>query len=389
MRALRHALLLTVVAIATIPKRMGTSAVTVISTATVMGVLVAMLALGQGLERLALSDARPDQAVVISSGAQSPLNSTLPKTIMASIADKPGIKRDARGKPEMFGAVFMYINAVNRQNQRGIVSLYSVTPGFREIYPEVHIVDGRYFRPGLHELIVSDLMRRRFRGLDVGDEVRVRGTPWKIVGAFKTSATDLEDSLIGDANTVLSAFPRSSFNAVNVILASPGGFATFKKAVTSDPTLSADVKTQVESNEAILSSRRKLLDFVSYFLGGLMGLGAACGALASLYATVDARTVEIGTLRAIGFSAMPVVTSVLAEGLLLAIPAALVGAGVDWYLFNGHVVVAQDITFPMAVTPRLVLIALAWALSIAVIGGILPSIRAARLPVATAVRANG
>ena len=107
----------------------------------------------------------------------------------------------------------------------------------------------------------------------------------------------------------------------------------------------------------------------------------------NLYASVDARKVEIATLRAIGFRGMPVIVSVLAEGVLLALPAALLGAAIDWYLFNGHVVVATQITFPMAVTPRLVLIALCWAVSIALIGGILPSIRAARVPVATAIRA--
>ena len=119
-----------------------------------------------------------------------------------------------------------------------------------------------------------------------------------------------------------------------------------------------------------------------------MGLGATCGALASLYASVDARKVEIATLRAIGFGGLPVVSSVLAEGLALAIPAALLGAGIDWYLFNSHLVVAAGITFPMAVTAHLVVIALCWALSIALLGGILPSIRAARLPVATAMRAG-
>jgi putative ABC transport system permease protein len=388
MHALRQIWLLTVAAIRSIPGRVGPSAVTVIGITTVTGVLLGMLALGQGLEELVLSDVRADQAVVISRGAQSPLQSSLPKTILESISDKPGIKRDAQGKPEIFGAVFMYINAVNRQNQRGVVSLYSVTPGFQEINPGLHIIEGRYFRPGLHELIVSDLMRQRFRHLEVGDEMRVRGSPWSIVGAYKSSQRALENSVIGDADTMLSAFPQATFNAANVILESPQAFATFSSAVTGDPTLMADVKTQAESNEAILSSRRKLLDFVSYFLGGLMALGAACGALASLYATVDARKREIATLRAIGFSTLPVVVSVLAEGMLLAIPAALLGAAIDWYLFNGRIVVAQAITFPMAVTLHLVVIALCWALSIAILGGILPSIRAARLPVATAIRAS-
>jgi putative ABC transport system permease protein len=388
MRAIRYVWLLTLAAIRSIPERLGTSAVTVISIATVMGVLVAMLALGQGLEELVRTDTRLDQVVVLSSGAQSALQSSLPKTILGSVEDKPGIKRDEQGKPLVSGAVFMFINAVNRQNQRGTVSLYSVTPEWRKITPGLYIIEGRFFRPGLHELIVSDLMRQRFRHLDVGDQVRVRGTPWEIVGAYRSTSKAFEDSVIGDADTVLSAFPGASFNVVNVILQSPSEFPAFKQAVTSDPTLMAEVKTQAEDNEAILKPERQLLDFISYFLGGLMALGAACGALACLYATVDARTVEIATLRAIGFSSMPVVVSVLAEGMLLAIPAALLGAAIDWSLFNGHVVVAQGITFAMAVTPHLVVVSLCWALAIALIGGILPAMRAAHLPVAAALRAS-
>jgi len=386
MSAIRHTWALIGAALRSIPERLGTSVVTVISITAVTGVLVAMLALGQGLERMTQTSARPDDAFVISRGAQSALQSSLPKTILASIADKPGIKRDVEGKPLIEGVVYMFINAVNRQNLRGAVVLLSLTPQWRKITPDLQIIEGRFFQPGLHELIVSDLMRQRFRHLDLGDVVRVRGTPWKIVGVFATSGSSLNDSIIGDADTVLSAFPGSTFNALNLILESPSAFATFRTAVTSDPTLMADVKTQADNNEQMVKSRRSLLDFVSYFLGGLMALGAACGALASLYATVDARKVEIATLRAIGFSAMPVVISVLAEGMLLAIPAALLGAAIDWYLFNGHVVVAEDITFPMAVTAHLVVIALCWALSIALIGGILPAIRAARLQVATAIR---
>jgi putative ABC transport system permease protein len=388
MHAIRHIWLLTIAAIRSIPDRLGTSAVTVISITTVMGVLVALLALGQGLEELVKGDVRYDQVVVLSRGAQSALQSSLPKTIIGSILDKPGIKRDDEGKPLVMGAVFMFINEVNHQNQRGTVSLYSVTPEWRKFNPELHVIQGRFFQPGLHELIVSDLMRQRFRHIDVGDEVRVRGSPWKIVGAYQSSSKAFEDSVIGDADTVLSAFPQSSYNVVNVTLQSPSAYTTFKNAVTGDPTLMADVKTQAESSEAILRPQRQLLDFVSYFLGGLMALGAVCGALACLYAAVDARTVEIATLRAIGFGTLPVIVSVLAEGMILAIPAALLGAAIDWYLFNGHIVVAGGITFGMAVTAHLVVISILWSLSIALLGGILPSVRAARLPVAAALRAS-
>jgi putative ABC transport system permease protein len=386
MHAFRHVWLLTLAAIRSIPDRLGTSAVTVISITTVMGVLIAMLALGQGLERTVQTGARADDVFVLSRGSQSALQSSLPKTIIASIADKPGIKHDAEGEPLVEGTVFMFINAVNRQNQRGVIVLLSLTPQWRKINPAVDIIAGRFFQPGLHELIVSDLMRKRFMHVDLGDVVRVRGTPWRIVGVFATSITALNDSIIGDADTVLAAFPQSTFNALNVIIESPSAFSTFRNAVTGDPTLMADVKTQADNNEQMVKPERRLLDFVSYFLGGLMALGASCGALACLYATVDARKVEIATLRAIGFGATPVVISVLAEGMLLALPAALLGVGIDWYLFNNHLVVAGGITFPMAVTPHLAMVSLAWALCIALIGGILPSIRAARLPVATAIR---
>jgi putative ABC transport system permease protein len=387
MRIIRQLLLLTMSAIRSIPQRLGTSLVTVISITTVMGVLVAMLALGEGLEKLVQTGVRAEGAVVVSSGAQSALGSSLPKTILPSILDKPGIKRDAAGKPLADGVLFIFIDAVNRQNQRGTVSFYSVTPEFRQMAPEVHIIEGRFFQPGLHELIVSDLMRQRFKHLNLGDDVRVRGSPWKIVGVYQSSITSYNNSVIGDADTVMSAFPQSTFNAVNVILESPSAFPAFKQAVTSDPTLMVDVKTAAESNEAIVKPVLNILDFISYFIGGLMALGAACGALACLYATVDARTVEIATLRAMGFSPFPVVTSVLAEGLLLAFPAALLGAGIDWYLFDAHIVVAAGITFPMAVSPHLVVVSILWSLSIALIGGILPSIRAAHLPVAAALRA--
>lgn len=387
MRTLRYVLLLTAAAVRSIPDRLGTSLVTVISIATVMGVLVAMLALGQGVEQLVATGARPDTAVVLSSGAQSALQSSLPRSILGSLLGKPGILNDADGKPLIAGEVFMFLDAVNRQNQRGTVSLYSSTPQWRKISPGVKIIEGRFFQPGLHELIVSDLIRQHFKHFDLGDEVRVRGSNWTIVGVYHSTQSSYSDSVIGDADTVLSAFPQSTFNAVNVVLKSPSAFATFKQSVTSDPTLMADVKTGAEASEDIIKPVRNLLDFVSYFIGVLMGLGAACGALASLYATVDARAVEIATLRAIGFRAVPVVVSVLAEGMLLAIPAALLASAVDWYLFNGHIVAAAGITFPMAVTPRLVLVSLGWALSIALLGGILPSIRAARTPIAIAIRA--
>jgi len=388
MRSISHALALSATAIRGIPERLGTSLVTVISITAVVGVLVTMLALGAGVEYISQNGVRKDRATVISSGAQSPMVSSLPRTAVASIADKAGIKRDADGKPLAVGAVLMVIDAVTTRNQRSGVGLWAASSQWQKVYPEVRVAEGRLFQPGLHEFIVSERVRDRLKGMTVGDIVPFRGNRWKIVGVYHSTSSFFDNAVIADAETVLGAFPQATYTSVNVVLDSANGFDTLKKAVAADPTLSVDVKTEAEANDAVTKGLRNVLDFVSYFIGSLMGLGAVCGALSSLYAAVEMRTGEIATLRAIGFTSSPVVVSVLVEGMALAVPAALLGAAIAWYLFNGHVVIASGVTFPMAVTPHLVWVSLAWALSIALIGGILPSIRAARMSVANAMRAT-
>ena len=386
MRGIRNALALTLAALRSIPQRLDVSLVTVISITTVMAVLVSMLALGQGVEYIAQSNVRADRATVVAKGAQSAMNSTLPRTALQILMDKPGIKRDAQGRPMLAGVFLTIIDAVTRQNLRDSVGLFASGPQWRAIWPEVEVVKGRYFTPGLNEIIVADRIQQRFKNFDIGDEVRTQGTSWKVVGIYRSKSRFFDNAVVADADTVLAAFPQATYTSFNVLLESPAAFDTLKKAITSDPTIQADLKTEAETNESVIKGIRGVLDFVSYFIGSLLALGATCGALASLYAAVDSRTVEIATLRAIGFGATPVVISVLAEGLLLALPAALLGASIAWYLFNGQVVVASSISFPMTVTLQLVIISICWSLAIALIGGLLPSIRAARLPVAMALR---
>src|SRR5580698_10146775 len=366
MLGLRQSLALTLTALQSIPQRLGASLVTVIGVITVMGVLVTMLALGEGLERLAHTGSRPDRVAVITAGAQSSLSSSVSRATLDKVMGKPGVRHDAQGRPLVAGVVLMVIDGVTRQNQHGSIG---------------------FFAAGLHELLVSQRIRDRFKGVDLGDTVKARGTAWKIVGVYKNTGGFFDNALVADADTVVAAFPQTTYADISVMLESPADFKAFKDAVTSDPTLSADVQTEDEGNEAVIKGLRGVLDFISYFIVSLMAIGATCGALSSLYAAVDSRTREIATLRAIGFRSGPVVASVLAEGMVLAIPSALLGAGIAWFLFNGNVVVAGGLSFHMTVTARLVLISLYWALAITLIGGLLPAIRAARLPVATGLRA--
>ena len=388
MRELSHFFALTATALSSVPQRLGSSLVTVISVSTVIGVLVAMLALGQGLESFSQTGVRADRVSIVYSGAQTVMDSSLAAADIPKIIDKPGIRRDSQGEPMASGIVTQVIDGVTRENQHGSIGLFAANTRWREIWPEVHLLAGRYFRPGLHELLISEVMRRRFKGVDLGDEVNIHGSPWRIVGVFKGNGGFFDDALVTDSKTLLSALPRATYSAVDAVLESPASFAVLKQAVTSDPTLKAEVLTESEANETVIKSLRNVLDFVSYFIGGLMAIGAVCAALNSLYAAVAARTREIATLRAMGFGRGPIVGSVMAEGMILAIPSALVGAAAAWALFNDNVVDAGGLTFQMTVTPHLLVVSICWALGIALIGGLLPALRAASLPVAVAMRAS-
>ncbi len=194
--------------------------------------------------------------------------------------------------------------------------------------------------------------------------------------------------MIGDPDTVLAAFDRNAFQSVTAELTSPAAFKTFKDSLTSNPQLQVDVKWESDYVRDQLQQLTVLLNFVAYFVGSIMAVGAVFGAINTMYSAVDARAREIATLRAIGFGGMAVVVSVLVESLILAVPGALLGAAIAWILFNGSAAHIASLSFPLVVTPGLVLLGVIWSLVIALIGGFAPSIRAARLPVAAALRAT-
>ncbi len=386
MHALRQTIALTGSAIRSIPSRLGASLVTVIGVTTVMAVLVALLSLGEGVQYLAGKNVRADRVAVLSRGAASAPNSILPRDWIATLSDAPGIKKDPQGKPLGTAGTLVQVDVVTKDNQRGNVYLIGMTNPL--VYPELRIHAGRFYQPGVHEIIVSKAVRDKYKNMDIGGQISLRGSPWKVVGVFEDVGGFFDLNVFADSESVLSAFGRNAFQQFVAVLDSPAAFAKFKQSVTSNPTLTVDVKTEAESRQDTVKGLKGLLDFISYFVGGLMAIGAACGALSSLYAAVDARRREIATLRAIGFGSGPVVLSVLVEGMVLAVPAAFLGALIAWVLFNGNVVSTVGLTFPLAVTPHLVLVSLFWSLTIALIGGFLPAIRAADLPVATALRAT-
>ncbi len=384
MRYLRQMMALTTFALRSIPARLGASLVTVVGIMTVVAVLVSLLSMGEGAQQWETGQSRPDRAVVLSHGALSAFASRITHADIRILSQEPGVKKDADGTPLVTSGSMVGVDVVTKANERG--TLYLVGQTNHHVYPEIHVLAGHWPRPGLHELAVSKVAQRLDQGVELGDHIRLRGSDWTIVGVFEDAKGVFEQVLFTDGETMLSAFGRDAYQQFVVMLTSPAAFSQFKQAVLADPSLKVDVYTEAANRETTFRGLRGLLDYLSYFIGAVMAMGAVCAALSSLYASVDARGREIATLRALGFDAGPVLMSVLFEGMLLALAAAVAGALVAWLVFDGKIIKAEGLTFPLYVSPHLVLISIIWALVIGLIGGLLPAIRAARLPIAFAMQ---
>jgi putative ABC transport system permease protein len=378
--------------IRSLPSRVGSSSVIVLGIAGVVGVLVSVLAMSQGLRQTMLSTAQPDRAIVLSEGANNEGGSALAVDAVLTIGEAPGIARTAAGdvaaSPEMVASVNL-----NRRGDgnRSTVMVRGLTAQGIAIRPEFELVDGRMARPGLRELIVGRSVQLEFQGLAMGDQVVLRDGPWTIVGVFRSGGTANESTLIADADTLRSAYQRNSYSSVRVQLESPAAYETFRDALTTNPSLSVNVMTEPQFYEQAANSFRTLFDVITYVVGGIMSAGALLAALNTMYSAVSTRSVEIATLRAIGFGSGGVVASVLVEAMLLAVVGAVLGAAVATAMFSGNVISlgggAGSIVAEMRVTTDLIVAGVALACVVGLIGGLAPALRAARLPVATALRA--
>lgn len=377
-----------------LPQRLGASSVIVIGIAGVVAVMISVLAMATGFKKTVAATGRDDRALVLRGGSDSELSSTLSRESTLTILDGPGVRHNAEGEAIGSPEAVVIVDLPRKgDDSASNVTVRGVGPQALTIRPQIHIVQGRVFRPGLNELIVGNGALQQFKGLDVGQHIELRGTDWTIVGVFESGGDSHESELLADGETVLSAYRRNLYQSVIVQLESAAVFDAFKKALTSNPQLSVDVKRERDYFAEQSERLSKVLSFIAYVVGGIMAVGALFGALNSMYSAVSTRSQEIATLRAIGFGSTPVVISVMLEALLLALLGALIGAGLAWAFFNGNAVSTlganfTQVVFKLTVTPELIVLGIIWACAIGVIGGLFPAIRAARLPVATALRAT-
>ena len=388
MTFLKQTLALTATALRSIGQRRGSSLVTVVGVTTVVAVLASLLAMSEGATIFTGANAATDQLVVLGRGAGAAPQSVLPRDAVLAAMDAPGVKREPDGTPHATATAMVNVDAIKKDGTRSQTFLVGWTPGVRLVQPDVKIVEGRWYEPAVHEIVVSDPIRNMYRGMDIGDRITLRGTEWTVVGIFAGNDSLGDSVLRADADTVMSAFGRTTFQQVIVRLDSLADASVFKQALADNPSIDVEVKTIRETFQAGFGQLNLLIDFLAYFVGAVMASGAVFSALNSLYASVDSRRRELATLRAIGFNGGPIVLSVLIEGVVLALPGAFLGAAIAWLFFNGNVVSPAGLIFKLTVTPHVVWVAVLWSLAIGLIGASLPALRAVRLPVATALRAT-
>jgi putative ABC transport system permease protein len=389
---LRQIAAVTAMSLRSIPQRLGASVVVIIGITAVVGVLVSVFTMANSLTGSLLAMGRADRAVILRAGSNADGASMLPLDTAAKVAGAPGIVRTPQGRSAVTADVVTSVNLPSRSN--GALRALAVRGVGAEnlaVRPEIALVEGRLFEPGLREVIVGRSAQREFAGLELGETVELRDSVWTIVGAF-TTGDALDAGLITNADTLASAYGVGFVNSVTVRLQSADAFDGFKAAVEADPTLTVDVFREPDYFAQEAEDLNDLFFFVTYVVCSIMAAGALVGALNTMYAAVSSRAVEIATLRALGFGSFGIVISVVAEALALALIGAAAGSAIAWLLFSGDSISigggSNTLITTLAITPATLLTGLAWAGGVGLLGALFPAVRAARMPLATALRAQ-
>lgn len=376
-----------------IRERLGSSIVAMVGIAGVVVVFLGVLSIAEGFKAAMATVGDPQTVIIMRAGSDTEMTSGLSGDTARLIMDTPGIARNERGpiaSPELFVIVG---HPTKKDPSDANVPLRGVSPAALDVRPQVKIVEGRMFTQGTNEIIVGRAASQQFANLSVGSAPKWGQNNWQVVGIFDAKGSAAESEIWCDARVLQPAYQRgNSYQSVYARLPDPDGFQAFKDALTSNPQLSVTAIREPDYFAAQSDVLNQIIRTIGFLIAGLMGIGAIFGAVNTMYNAVASRTREIATLRALGFGSMPVVFSVLAEAVLLSLLGGLFGGLVAWAAFDGYQTSTMNfqsfsqVAFAFAVTPKLLGTAIVYAIFMGLAGGMLPAIRAARLPVVTALR---
>lgn len=373
--------------------RWTSAIVAVVGIAGTVGVFVAMLSLARGFKATLVSSGSPDNAIVMRAGATSEMTGGVGIDTVKIIQDKPGIARSADGPlmtPEIvLVAPIPLISTGTDAN----VEVRGVSKNVLEIRKNIKILQGRMFTPGLYEIVVGKNANISYAGLTLGNTISLGSGHWKIVGVFDAGGSSFDSEIWGDAHLIGPAYnrPDTFFQSVTVHLASRDTFQGLKDAATTDPRLNVDVTREIDYYAKQSNRLTTLITVLGGIVAAIMAIGAVFGALNTMYSAVAERGREIATMRALGFGGPSVVFSFVIEALLIAFVGGLIGC-LAVIPLNGLTTGAMNlqtfshVAFAFKITPELLVKGVVFALVMGLIGGFLPAVRAAQLPVATALR---
>jgi putative ABC transport system permease protein len=373
--------------------RWTSTIVAVLGIAGTVGVFVAMLSLAKGFQATLVASGSRDNALIVRAGATSEMTSGLGLDSAKIIQDAPGIARGNDGPLMTTEAVLMAPIPLVSTGTDANVELRGVSPNVLDIRKQIKIVQGRMFKAGLAELVVGKNANTTYSGLTVGKTIKLGTVNWTVVGVFDAGGSSFDSEVWGDAHLLSGAYnrPDNSFQSITVHLTNPDALAALKDSVTTDPRLNVDVTREIDYYAKQSTSMTTLITRLGGFVAGIMAIGAIFGALNTMYSAVADRGREIATMRALGFGGPSVVFSFLIEALLISFVGGVLGClavlklnGLTTSTINFQTF--SNLAFAFKITPDLMIMGVVFALAMGVIGGIFPAIRAARLPVATALR---
>jgi len=367
--------------------RRGASLVIVVGMAGVVAVLVGLLAMSAGFTAALKSSGRPDRAIILREGSTQEIDGGISAEAQQIVSQLEGIARAS-------GEVYVGLDLPSRATGKPATAVgRGVAMAAFDVRPEIAIVAGRRMNPGHNEMIAGTAAVQQYTGLEIGDEVELRGSTWMVVGHFEGGGAAYASEIWMDLSLTQATFRRAgTVSSIRVQLEHPGAAADVRDRLRADPRLELDLTTEFDFYAAQSRTRAELIESFAYLVATIMAMGSIVAALNTMYSAVSTRTIEIATLRALGFGGLPIVVSVITEALLLAFAGSVLGGALVYVLFDGYATSTlnaeaySQVAFEFAVTPDLLLLGVSWALILSLIGGLFPAIRAARWPIVAALR---
>lgn len=370
-----------------------TTVLTAAGIAMVIFVFAAVLMLAYGLEKTLVATGADDNAIVIRRGSQSEMMSLIDRAAANIIRSQPEIATDPRGKPLAASEAVVLIGRPKRgTGQEAHVQTRGIAPESFAMRPQVKLVAGRLFRPGLSEVIVGAAAERRFEGMGLGRTIRFAMRDWTVVGLFEAEGSGFESEIWLDSEQLLQAFRRPVFSSVTVRLWDPSGFDALKQRLEGDPRFNLEVKREKAFYADQSAMMTGFIRVLGLFVTVIFSIGAMIGAMITMYAAVANRTTEIGTLRALGFPRGSILLAFLVESLFLSLIGGGAGLVLASLLQNMTVSTTNfatfsELAFRFALSPAIALESIAFALVVGFLGGFLPAVRAARQNILQSLRA--